>query len=72
MSHLTGRKTINLTAKEKKGIEKILKSKQPVLRVYKRAKVLYLVSSGYTQAKAALQAAGWSLRVHKQKNLRKI
>ena len=56
MSHLTGRKTINLTAKEKKGIEKILKSKQPVLRVYKRARVLYLVSSGYTQAKAALQA----------------
>jgi len=56
MSNLTGRKTIILTAKEKKEIVKILKSKQPVLRVYKRAKVLHLVSSGYTQAKAALPA----------------
>lgn len=56
MSNFTGRKTITLTAKEKKEIERILKSKQPVLRVYKRARVLYLVSSGYTQAKAALQA----------------
>ena len=54
MSNLTGRKTIKLTAKEKKEIEKILKSKQPVLRVYKRARVLHLVSSGHSQAKAAL------------------
>ena len=56
MSNFTGRKTIKLTAKEKKEIEKILKSKQPVLRVYKRARVLDLISSGYTQAQAALQA----------------
>ena len=56
MPKLSGQKTIKLTAKEKKEVEKILKSKQPVLRVYKRARVLHLVSSGYTQAKAALQA----------------
>lgn len=56
MLELTGQKAIKLKAKEKKEIEKILKSKQPVLRVYKRARVLYLVSSGYTQAKAAFQA----------------
>ena len=56
MSNLTGQKTIKLTTKEKKEIEKILKSKQPVLRIYKRARVLDLVSSGYTQAQAALQA----------------
>ena len=55
MSNLTGRKTIKLKAKEKKEIEKILKSKQPVLRVYKRARFLYLVSSGHTHSKAALQ-----------------
>ena len=55
MSNLTGRKTIKLTAKEKKQVKKILKSKQPVLRVYKRARVLDLISSGYTQAQAALQ-----------------
>lgn len=56
MSRLTGRKIIRLTAEEKKQIQKILKSKQPVLRIYKRARVLYLISSGYTQAQAALQA----------------
>ena len=57
MSNLTGRKTVNLTTKEKKEIKKILKSKQPALRVYKRARVLNLISSGYTQAQAASKAA---------------
>ena len=56
MKGLTGQKTIKLTAKEKKEIEKILKSKQPALRVYKRARVLSLISLGYTQAEAALQS----------------
>jgi len=36
MLSITGRKTIALTTKEKKEIGKILKSKQPVLRVMNR------------------------------------
>jgi len=56
MQKLSGQKPVKLTAREKQEVEKILKSKQPVLRVYKRARVLHLVSSGQTQTKAALQA----------------
>ena len=54
MSNLTGRKTVQLKSKDKREIEKLLKSKSLNFRVYKRARVLQLVSSGYTQAQAAL------------------
>ena len=53
MSNLTGQKTIKLTAKEKKEMEKILKSKKVITRVYKRARILKLVSSGYSVSEAA-------------------
>ena len=56
MSNLTRRKAVKLTAKEKKEIEKILRSKQVELRVYKRARVLDLTLSGHTHAQVALQA----------------
>ena len=56
MKDLTRRKSIKLTIKEKKEIKKILKSREVVTRVYKRARVLYLVSSGQPQTKAALQS----------------
>ena len=54
MSSLTGRKAIQLNTKDKREIEKLLRSKSLRLRVYKRARVLHLVSSGHSQAKAAL------------------
>ena len=54
MEDLTGRKAIQLKPKDKKEIDKLLRSKSLRLRVYKRARVLHLVSSGHTQAKAAL------------------
>ena len=56
MQDLTGRKTVQLKSKDKKEIEKLLKPKSLNLRLYKRARVLQLVSSGYSQAKAALLA----------------
>ena len=56
MLTLTGRKTVQLNFKDKREIEKLLKSKSLNLRVYKRARVLQLVSSGYSQEKAALVA----------------
>lgn len=55
MSGLTGRKTIRLTRKDKKEIGRILRSKEVVLREYKRARILDLVCSGYSHAEAALQ-----------------
>ena len=55
MSRLTGRKAIKLTMSDKRKIEKVLRSKQPLLRVYKRARVLKLVSSGQSVSKAAVQ-----------------
>ena len=54
MQGLTRQKSIKLTIKDKKEIDKLLRSKSLRLRVYKRARVLHLVSSGHTQAKAAL------------------
>ena len=60
MSNLTGRKTVQLNFRDKKEIEKLLKSKSLNLRIYKRARVLQLVSSGYSQTKAAL-AVGMSV-----------
>ena len=54
MKGLTGRKSIKLTIKEKREIEKILRSKEVVTREYKRARVLKLISSGYSAPKAAL------------------
>ena len=56
MSNLTRRESIKLTSKEKEEIEKVLRSKQPVLRVYKRAKVLALIFSGHTHAQASFQS----------------
>ena len=56
MSNLTGRKTVQLKSKDKTEIEKLLKSKSLNLRVYKRARVLQFVSSGYSHAQAALSA----------------
>ena len=53
MSGLTRRKAIRLTRKEKKEIKKILKSKEMITRVYKRASILRLVSSGYSVSEAA-------------------
>ena len=55
MPRLTGRKAIKLTMSDKRKIEKVLRSKQPLLRVYKRARVLKLVSSGQAASKAAVQ-----------------
>ena len=54
MSNLIGQKAIKLKAKEKSEIDKILKSKEVVTRVYKRARILKLVCSGYSIPKAAL------------------
>ena len=56
MSRLTGRKTIVLKSRDKKELGRILRSKQVELRVYKRARVLKLVSEGYCQSKAAVLA----------------
>ena len=55
MKGLTGRKAIKLKMRDKREIEKVLRSKQPLLRVYKRARVLKSVSSGQSVSKAAVQ-----------------
>ena len=56
MSRSTGRKTVVLKARDKKELGKILRSSQVELRVYKRARVLKLVSEGYSQTKASVLA----------------
>ena len=55
MSDLTGRKAMKLGVGDKKEIGRILRSKDVVLREYKRARILDLICSGYSHAEAALQ-----------------
>ena len=73
MQGLTGQKTIKLTAKEKKEIEKILKSKEVITRIYKRARILKLVSSGYSLSEAASstdlhRSTSWRICANYMKN----